>query len=90
MEGAYDRLPTIPDAKTMDDTLYMGGTGGAFGLRFDLGHRVLRVGLLDAAEPIAILRARYRYIWGRIYYVDEAWAACALTPWGRDRLVPLQ
>ena len=24
MEGDYDRPPTVPDAKNMDDTLYMG------------------------------------------------------------------
>ncbi len=50
MEGDYGRPPTIPDAKNMDDTLYMGNLVEPLepGIRFNLGNRTLWFCLLYA------------------------------------------
>ena len=53
LAGDYDRPPAVPDAKNMDDTLYMGNWSSRWA-SIRSGQPNTTVCLLDAAQPVTI------------------------------------
>ena len=76
MEGGYDRPPTVPDAKNMDDTLYMGELVEPLG--FDSIWATEHYGSAYSMQPNPL---QYLAYWaGRTSRVDMG-TAVIVAPW---------
>ena len=82
MEGGYDRPPTIPDAKNMDDTLYMGELVEPLG--FDSIWATEHYGSAYSMQPNPL---QYLAYWaGRTRRVDMGTAVIVAPWWNPVRL----
>ena len=82
MEGGYDRPPTVPDAKNMDDTLYMGELVEPLG--FDSIWATEHYGSAYSMQPNPL---QYLAYWaGRTRRVDMGTAVIVAPWWNPVRL----